>query len=191
MSIASLTNVFLHKKSLSLFFISFPVGMKRVLKEDEAVSPIIATILLIAITVTIIASAYSIFAGYIPTTSPTSSTITIQYNNNTTDSGNLISGNYVMTLSETSSNVSLKFLDAEIVLQNGTVIEESMLVPYLEGHAVAVTPEITMNVSMPGAFLSYYGYIVLNLNHSSQYISTFSLVNVQSGNRIAEVNFQS
>ncbi len=163
--------------------------MKNVMKEDDAVSPIIATILLIAITVTIIASAYSIFSGYVPTSSPSSSTVTIQYSNNTSASGNLVSGEYVFTFSGMSSNLSLKYLDAEILLQNGTAIDESMFAPYSAGYSIPIASGLAMNVSMPGGFLSYYGYVVISLNHHTGYISSFSIVNVRTGNRIAEVSF--
>jgi len=165
--------------------------MKEIMKEDDAVSPIIATILLIAITVTIIASAYSIFSGYVPTSSPSYSTVTIQYSNNTSVSGSLISGEYVLTFSGMSSNISLRYLDAEILLDNGTAIEDSMFAPYSQGHSIPISPGLAINVSMPGGFLSYYGYVILSLNHSTEYLTSFSIVNVQSGNRIAEVSFNS
>ena len=70
--------------------------MKEILlKDDKAVSPIIATVLLVGITVTMIATAYSLLENYIPNPVPQSPTAAIQIVNNTViNNGNNITGNY-------------------------------------------------------------------------------------------------
>lgn len=163
--------------------------MKKVRVSDEAVSPIIATILLVAITVTILATAYTIFSGYIPTSSPEGPSLEIIYTNDTHLSSGLASGNYVMTLSEISNNMSVRDLSIQVVLQNGSIFSQPMYDSYILGNATPVSPHLYLNVSMPGGYLSSNGYIVLSLSGSSVFPSVLSIVDSSSGNRVATVSF--
>lgn len=164
--------------------------MKEIRNEDEAVSPIIATILLIAITVTIIASAYTVFSGYIPSTAPEGPSVNIIYTNETHYVSGAVYGNYVMTLSEITNNISLKSLSAQVVLQNGSTYQESMYDSYVLGTKVILSPGIYLNVSMPGGYLSSNGYVVLNLSGSHVFPSLLSIVDNSSGNRVGTISFQ-
>lgn len=164
--------------------------MKEIRREDEAVSPIIATILLIAITVTIIASAYTIFSGYIPSSNPEGPSVNITYTNETHYSSGAVYGNYVMTLSEITNNISLKSLSVQVVLQNGSIYEDSMYDSYVLGTEVIMSHGIYLNVSMPGGFLSSNGYVVLNLSGSHVFPSDLSIIDTSSGNRVGTVSFQ-
>ena len=58
-----------------------------VLKEDKAVSPIIATVLLVAITVVLISTAYSLISSYIPKASAPTPTALLEVSNSTSISG--------------------------------------------------------------------------------------------------------
>ena len=162
--------------------------MRKILRRDEAVSPIIATILLVAITVTLISSAYSIFSGYIPASTPSSPSVTIEATNNTTIHNGLINGAYILTLSEISSNISLRDLSAQIVLQNGTSFEQPMYESYADGVSVPFQSGVSLNVSMPGGFLSSDGYILISLTDYGQYVSSFSIIDSASGTRVSNAN---
>ncbi|MHB1708330.1 MAG: archaellin/type IV pilin N-terminal domain-containing protein [Thermoplasmataceae archaeon] len=96
--------------------------MKEILhEEDNAVSPIIATILLIAITVVLAATLYSVIGGYtsyLGSTTPTAS-LTVTDLNTHVDSSYMI---YISSVSP-NGNISLSNIDLLITNSTGTVSE--------------------------------------------------------------------
>ena len=86
--------------------------MKQIIKkEDKAVSPIIATILLIAITVVLAATLYTVLGGFTKGLSSGNPTASISFIETSTN-------NYSISVNSVSGNVSL----SSVVLQvfNGT-----------------------------------------------------------------------
>jgi flagellin-like protein len=92
--------------------------MKQVIrKDDKAVSPIIATILLVAITVVLAATLYTILGGY--TTFLGASTPLGDITVTNTSAGSLHS--YRVYVNQFGGNISLNYTEMEIVNSNGTV----------------------------------------------------------------------
>jgi flagellin-like protein len=91
--------------------------MKEILhEEDNAVSPIIATILLIAITVVLAATLYSVIGGYtsyLGSTTPTAS-LTV------TDLNTQIDSSYMIYISSVSPNGNISLSDVDLLITNGT-----------------------------------------------------------------------
>lgn len=85
-------------------------------EEDNAVSPIIATILLIAITVVLAATLYSVIGGYtsyLGTTTPTAS-LTVTNLNIQRDP------TYIVYISSVSPNGNISLSNVELLITNGT-----------------------------------------------------------------------
>ncbi len=90
-------------------------GLRPVIQKDEAVSPIIATILLVAITVILASTLYLALGGFFTGTSKSSPTAGLSA---TTNSG---TNNYTVTVGTVSSN-SIGLADVELAITvNGTV----------------------------------------------------------------------
>lgn len=94
------------------------------IEEDKAVSPIIATILLVAITVVLAATLYTILGGFtsfLSASTPSASVIET----------NPAPGYYQLYVNSFSANVnlSLKYVQLDFTTSNGTVIETGLLHP--------------------------------------------------------------
>jgi flagellin-like protein len=94
--------------------------MKQIInKEDKAVSPIIATILLIAITVVLAATLYTVLGGFTSGLSTSGSATLSGTFANTTSSTN--GYNYSFSISSSSSGgISISSLELKIVNNTGT-----------------------------------------------------------------------
>lgn len=89
---------------------------KVIMKDDKAVSPIIATILLVAITVVLAATLYTILGGY--TTFLGSSTPQASIQLNTVSSGN--PPVYMLYVQQFGGNISLNDVQLEVINSNNT-----------------------------------------------------------------------
>lgn len=78
-----------------------------VVKEDSAVSPIIGTILLVAITVTLVASLYTLLNGYVPTSSFSTPQASFEISNNTVSGshGTYVNGTYALYVQSINTNI--------------------------------------------------------------------------------------
>ena len=95
--------------------------MKQIInKEDKAVSPIIATILLIAITVVLAATLYTVLGGFTSGLSTSgSATLSANFTNSTSSSPS----NYAYSISVSSSSnggISITSLEVKITNANGS-----------------------------------------------------------------------
>ena len=91
--------------------------MKQIInKEDKAVSPIIATILLIAITVVLAATLYTVLGGFTKGLSSGNPTASASFTGS--------AGHYTLSFTSVSGNVSMSSLTLQIV--NGTNTPESL-----------------------------------------------------------------
>ena len=159
--------------------------MKRVFQEkDKAVSPIIATILLVAITVVLAATLYTIVGGYttlIGASTPTAS-IQIQNASATHDAY------YFIYVQQFGGNISLNDTQIEITLSNNTIIPPITLsVKDLNKEKPIVGYNLSMKVSGNKYFGATTG-IVLNSTKNSTvepFISQIRFIDVTTNGLIA------
>lgn len=102
--------------------------------EDKAVSPIIATILLVAITVVLAATLYTILGGFTNFLSASTPSASVSETN-------LTGGNYRLFVNEFSTNVnlSLKDVNIELTTTNGSTIVTTLYdPPVIDGFNITV-----------------------------------------------------
>jgi len=158
--------------------------MKRVFQEkDKAVSPIIATILLVAITVVLAATLYTIVGGYttlIGASTPTAS-IQIQNASATNDAY------YFIYVQQFGGNISLNDTQIEITLSNNTIIPPITLSLYHTNKEMPIGYNLSMKVSGNKYFGATTG-IVLNSTKNSTvepFISQIRFIDVTTNGLIA------
>ena len=138
--------------------------MKQIInKEDKAVSPIIATILLIAITVVLAATLYTVLGGFtkgLSSGSPTASATL-------TGTG----PNYVLTFSS-ASNVSMSSLALQISNGSNPVQSVSLAGTYLSGSATFQTGA----KATPAVQNTYYSITVTGANGG--YLSSTTTITI-------------
>ena len=91
-------------------------GLKEVIERDEAVSPIIATILLVAITVILASTLYLALGGFFKTGTSSVPNVGIGASNTTTGTNQYT---YSITLSNPSSN-TISWASTEWIVYNGS-----------------------------------------------------------------------
>jgi len=158
--------------------------MKRVFQEkDKAVSPIIATILLVAITVVLAATLYTIVGGYttlIGASTPTGS-IEVQNASATNDAY------YFIYVEQFGGNISLNDVQIEITLSNNTIIPPITLSEYHTNKGGPIGYNLSMKVSGDKYFGATTG-IVLNSTKNSTvepFISQIRFIDVTTNGLIA------
>ena len=162
--------------------------MKSVFRQDKAVSPIIATILLIAITVTLVSTAYTLISGYIPSPSAPTPTANLNIANLTSGSAGSINGTYGISLSSVNGNISLKNVVILIIMQNGTVIEENLGSVLSTGNIIVESGTLSINMTGNEPYLSSTTEILVNLVSSSGYISYVALKDLKTGGTIGSAS---
>ena len=158
--------------------------MKEILhEEDNAVSPIIATILLIAITVVLAATLYSVIGGYtsyLGSTTPTAS-LTVTDLNTQTDSS------YMIYISSVSPNGNISLSDVNLLITNstGTVSEINLGFAVQSGSsATHTTPPWNITVSA-GNYLGENPVITVKSTSGPQTISYLELIDTATHGTIA------
>ena len=125
---------------------------KIVQKKDKAVSPIIATILLVAITVILASTLYLALGGFFSHSSTAAPTASVGVTNSTTSSG----FEYVVSVGTPSSTVPLSSVILKITFSNGVVgstgalTNGSQYVNFTKGTTITGTPSgnyVTVSVS--------------------------------------------
>ena len=162
--------------------------MKSVFRQDKAVSPIIATILLVAITVTLVSTAYTLISGYIPSPSTPTPTANLNIANLTYGSAGSINGTYGISLSSVNGNISLKNVVILIIMQNGTVIEENLGSVLSSGNITVESGTLSINMTGNEPYLSSTTEILVNLVSSSGYISYMALKDLITGGTIGSAS---
>jgi flagellin-like protein len=162
--------------------------MKSVFRQDRAVSPIIATILLVAITVTLVSTAYTLISGYIPNPSAPTPTANLNIANVTAGSVGSINGTYGISLSSVNGNISLNDVVFIIIMQNGTVIEENLGSVLSAGSIRVESGTLTINMTGNEPYLSSTTEILVNLSLSPDYISYMSLKDLRTGGTIGSAS---
>ena len=137
--------------------------------EDKAVSPIIATILLVAITVVLAATLYTILGGFTNFLSASTPSAAVNYEN-------LSNGDYRLFVNEFSSNVnlSLKDVNIELTTTNGSTVDTSLYnPPVMDG----------FNITVAGGDLFTSATIITITQASTgpiHYVTTIRLVDTKS-----------
>ncbi len=160
-------------------------SMKIVFGKDRAVSPIIATILLVAITVTLVSTAYTLISGYIPTPSAPTPTANLSIVNLTHDSAGKINGTYGVSLSSVNGNISLDSVVIVIIMQNGSIIEQNLGSVLRAGESQLESNTLSINMTGNEPYLSSATEIVVSLDISPDYISYIALKDLITGGTIA------
>ncbi len=158
--------------------------MKEILhEEDNAVSPIIATILLIAITVVLAATLYSVIGGYtsyLGSTTPTAS-LTVTDLNTQTDSSYMI---YVSSVSP-NGNISLSNVNLLITNSTGTVSEINLGFASKVGSSTASMGSIWNITVSAGNYLGENPVITVKSTSGIQTISYLELIDTSTHGTIA------
>jgi|YelNatPaOPRAMG01_1025707.scaffolds.fasta_scaffold00995_9 flagellin-like protein len=158
--------------------------MKEILhEEDNAVSPIIATILLIAITVVLAATLYSVIGGYtsyLGSTTPTAS-LTV------TDLNTQIDSSYMIYISSVSpnGNISLSDVDLLITNGNGTVSEINLGFALPSGTSPPHTAKPWNITVSAGNYLGENPVITVKSTSGIQTISYLELIDTTTHGTIA------
>jgi flagellin-like protein len=158
--------------------------MKEILhEEDNAVSPIIATILLIAITVVLAATLYSVIGGYtsyLGSTTPTAS-LTVTDLNTQTDSSYMI---YVSSVSP-NGNISLSNVNLLVTNGTGTVSEINLGFASKSGSSTASMGSVWNITVSAGNYLGENPVITVKSTLGIQTISYLELIDTTTHGTIA------
>lgn len=167
--------------------------MKEVLrKEDKAVSPIIGTVLLVAITVTLVASLYTILGGYFqngPVITPSAS---VKVLNSTTSSNGFINGTYSLFITSVSNNISAG--DVMIsVTTNASHVYEVQLSSVVDSYPGAliisssIGGNLSVSVSNSANYLSPQTSITFNEKSFNGYVVRIALIDSATDGTINSV----
>ena len=158
--------------------------MKRVFQEkDKAVSPIIATILLVAITVVLAATLYTIVGGYttlIGASTPTGS-IKVENASATKDAY------YFVYVQQFGGNISLNDVQIEITLSNNTIIPPIALSVNDLNKEISIGYNLSMKVSGDTYFGATTGIVLNSTKNSSPepFISQLRFIDTLTNGLIA------
>lgn len=159
--------------------------MKSVLvKEDKAVSPIIATVLLVGITVTMVATAYTLLENYLPNpvAQTPSAALKVVYNSNS--AGSAYNGNYTVYINSLNGNVSVSDVNVLVTFANNSVSEVSLQSVYSNGNSLTYSSSMSVSLQSTGGYIDSTSMISISLNHSSSYITRIALVDTYTNGAI-------
>lgn len=171
--------------------------MKRVLyRKDSAVSPIIGTVLLIAITVTLVASLFTVLGSYfngLPQASPTASLNVV---NSTTQKNSFINGFYTLSVTSVSNNISLSHVKVQIIMNN---TDEYVFPLYLlqssPGGIYTVfngtSGNLTAQYSGTAGYLTSSSSITFTELNSTSFIDRISIIDTSSDSSMGSVTIVS
>lgn len=160
--------------------------MRKVAERgDNAVSPVIGTVLLIAITVTLVASVYTIVGSYfngLPSPSPT---VSLKVVNSTAESGSLINGSYTLSVTYISNNVSTGNVQIQVAMNNSQLYE-FMLSSVVQAPGGTYTifngtsGNITAKYSGATGFLTSSSVITIGEANNTAYINRISIIDAST-----------
>lgn len=157
---------------------------KIVYREDKAVSPIIATVLLVAITVTMIATAYTLLENYIPSPVPSTPSAALKVVYNTQPSGSLYYGNYTVYLNSLNGNVSVRDVNLIVTFSNNTVDEITLQQVFSNSNSFNYSTYLTVSLQSSAGYLTSTSFLGLYLHNSQSHITRIALVDTSTGGSI-------
>jgi len=156
-----------------------------VLKRDDAVSPIIGTILLVAITVTLVASLYTLLNGYVPTSTSSTPQATFQISNDTLSAApnGAVNGSYVIYVQSISSNIPANELSLVVTNSLGNITAVTV-----SGNNLQVfSNHTTLNVTNPSGYIDTDYQFVFSMHQANFYLTRFAFVDIKTQGTIAVV----
>jgi flagellin-like protein len=143
-------------------------------RKDNAVSPIIATILLIAITVTLASTLYSIVGGYFSNAPALTPNATISIMNRTTVLSNGTgNGEYQIYVESVSGNISLNYVKMMITFNTGNISTMSL---NAIGSVAQLYNGITVTMVKQSQDFSPLDFISVNEHYGSQFVQRISFI---------------
>ena len=159
--------------------------MKKVAsREDKAVSPIIATVLLVGITVTMIATAYTLLENYIPSPAPSTPSAALKIVYKAGTSGGNYYGNYTVYINSLNGNVSVRDVELIVTLSNNSVDELSLQQVYASANSLDYGNYLTASLQSDSGFLTSTSFVGLYLHNSSSSITRIAIVDTLTGGSI-------
>lgn len=157
---------------------------KIVNREDKAVSPIIATVLLVAITVTMIATAYTLLENYIPSPVPNTPSAALKVVYNTQPSGNTYNGNYTIYINSLNGNVSVGDVSLIVTLSNNTVDEIGLQQVFSDSNSMDYSSYLSVSLQSSAGYLTSTSFVSLYLHNSHSNITRIALADTFTGGSI-------
>ncbi len=154
-------------------------------KKDKAVSAIIGTILIVAITVVLAATLYAVlggFGGLIGKPTPTAS-MTVSSSGTGTSAET-----YTLTFTSVSANLSLSSTALKVVYGGNTVTWSYLNGEYNSSHATGSGLYASVNAGSTGGFLTYLTTITIQFagtTGSFPAVTSVSLIDTSTGGVIA------
>ena len=157
-----------------------------VLRNDNAVSPIIATILLIAITVTLASTLYSIVGGYFsnaPALTPQANIAVV--NMTKLASNGTGTGSYIVYIESVSGNISLSYVRLMVTLNTGNITTVSLL--SIGPHGTNLTKHIVANLTKGSGSTTFspLDFISIKENNAHQFVTRIAFIDTASSGIIA------
>ena len=155
-----------------------------VLRNDNAVSPIIATILLIAITVTLASTLYSIVGGYFsnaPVLTPQANIAVV--NMTKVASNGAGTGSYIVYIESVSGNISLSYVRMMVTLNTGNITTIPLL--SIGPNGTILTQHIVANLTKGGTTFSPLDFISIKENNAHQFVTRIAFIDTASSGIIA------
>ncbi|MEM0156126.1 MAG: type IV pilin [Thermoplasmataceae archaeon] len=144
-------------------------------RKDNAVSPIIATILLIAITVTLASTLYSIVGGYFSNTPTLTPNATISVLNKTTVQANGTgTGEYQVYVESISGNLSLNSVKMMITFNTGNI--STLSINDIGPAGTQLYSGITVTMIKQGPDFSPLDFISVNEQYANQFVQRISFI---------------
>lgn len=177
--------------SFKSHFEFFHLQMKKVVsREDRAVSPIIATVLLVGITVTMVATAYTLLENYLPNPVAQTPSAALKVVYSSSLNGSLYSGNYSVYINSLNGNVSVTDVNMLITFSNNTVEEVQLGNVYGHGSSLAFNNELNISLQSTGGYIDSTSMLSLSLHQSGSYITRIALVDTQTNGAIGSTLIQ-
>lgn len=159
--------------------------MKKVLsREDKAVSPIIATVLLVGITVTMIATAYTLLENYIPNPVAQTPSAAIKVVYETHVSGSFYSANYSVFINSLNGNVSVNDVNVVVTFSDNSVIEVPLQQVSAAGNSLVYSSTMTVGMQSSGGYITSASMINLYLHDSTSHVTRIALVDTATDGSI-------
>ena len=152
-------------------------GLRPVIQKDEAVSPIIATILLVAITVILASTLYLALGGFFNSKTTSTPTVSLSATSGTA------AKSYVVTVGATSSN-SISWSNVKVDVLSGTTVEATFTIT--AGGTIALTSGAA---GTDGAYPAYLnGSVSVNYVTSGDQL-TVTYTSTYAGPALTSVEF--
>lgn len=144
-------------------------------RKDSAVSPIIATILLIAITVTLASTLYSIVGGYFSNTPALTPQATVTIMNRTTPQTNGTGlGQYQVYVESISGNLSLNYVKMIVTFNTGNISAISLT--EIGSAGATLVNGVSVTLIKDGTSFSPLDFITISEKYSAQYVQRVSFI---------------